>query len=68
MVALAQPLLGALPYKQKRAIEQAVADRRFFTAAGATGLNALHNFIIYPIIFVLIGALWGSTARSSPST
>jgi ferredoxin len=57
LVALAQPLLGALPYKQKRAIEQAVADRRFFTASGATGLNALHNFIIYPVIFVLIGAI-----------
>ena len=57
LVALAQPLLGALPYKQKRAIEQAVGDRRFFTASGATGLNALHNIIIYPIICVLIGAL-----------
>jgi ferredoxin len=57
LVALGQPLLGALPYRQKRAIEQAVADRRFFTAAGATGLNALHNFIIYPIICVLIGVL-----------
>jgi ferredoxin len=57
LVALGQPLLGALPYKQKRAIEVAVADRRFFTAAGATGLNALHNFIIYPVICVLIGAL-----------
>ena len=57
LVALAQPLLGALPYKQKRAIEIAVGDRRFFTASGATGLNALHNFIIYPILCILIGAL-----------
>jgi hypothetical protein len=57
LVALAQPLLGALPYKQKRAIEVAVGDRRFFTTSGATGLNALHNFIIYPVICVLIGAL-----------
>src|SRR4029453_2406811 len=56
LVALAQPLLGALPYKQKRAIETAVGDRRFFTVSGATGINALHNIIIYPIIFVLIGA------------
>jgi ferredoxin len=57
VVALAQPLLGALPDKQKRAIEHAVADRRFFTTAGATGLNALHNFIIYPIVLVIIGAV-----------
>jgi ferredoxin len=57
LVALAQPLLGALPPKQKRAIEQAIADRRFFTASGATGLNALHNFIIYPIVMVLVGVV-----------
>jgi ferredoxin len=57
LVALAQPLLGALPFRQKRAIETAVADRRFFTASGATGLNVLHNFIIYPVICVMVGVL-----------
>jgi hypothetical protein len=57
LVALAQPLLGALPFRQKRAIEQAIADRRFFTASGATGLNVLHNFIIYPVVLIVIGAL-----------
>ncbi|MGH7787810.1 MAG: Hsp20/alpha crystallin family protein, partial [Candidatus Binatia bacterium] len=57
VVALAQPLLGALPARQKRALEQAVGDRRFFTAAGATGLNVLHNFIIYPVIAIVLGAL-----------
>jgi ferredoxin len=56
-VAFAQPLLGALPPKQKRAIEQAVADRRFFTSAGATGLNAMHNFIIYPVVLAIAGAI-----------
>jgi ferredoxin len=59
MVALGQPLLGALPHAPKRAIEQAVGDRRYFTAAGATGLNALHNFIIYPVALIIIGALLG---------
>jgi ferredoxin len=58
LVALAQPLLGALPAKQKVAIEEAIADRRFFTAAGATGLNALHNFIIYPLILIAVGVLF----------
>jgi len=55
--ALAQPILGALPYSQKKAIEDAIGDPRFFTAASATGANILHNFIIYPAIFAALGAL-----------
>jgi ferredoxin len=54
--ALTQPLLGALPFGQKQRIEAAVGDKRFFTAAGATGLNILHNMIIYPAVMVAIGA------------
>jgi len=54
---LAQPLLGALPYSQKKAIEDAVGDPRIFTAAGATGVNVLQNMILYPIVFAAIGAL-----------
>jgi len=57
LVALAQPLLGALPVAQKRAVEQAVGDRRFFSAAGATGLNAMHNIILYPLVLLVIGAV-----------
>jgi hypothetical protein len=57
IAALAQPLLGALPFSQKRAIEDAVGDPRFFTAGGATGLNILHNMILYPLILVAVGAL-----------
>ncbi len=56
-IALAQPILGALPFNQKRQIERAVADRRFFSAAGATGLNALHNIILYPVMFAAVGAI-----------
>jgi hypothetical protein len=56
--ALGQPLLGALPFSQKKAIEEAVGDARFFTAAGATGVNILHNMILYPVILAAIGALW----------
>lgn len=55
--ALGQPLLGALPYSQKKAIEDAVGDPRFFTAAGATGLNLLHNMILYPVIIAAVGKL-----------
>jgi ferredoxin len=56
--ALGQPLLGALPFSQKKAIEEAVGDPRFFTAAGATGVNILHNMILYPAILAAVGALW----------
>jgi hypothetical protein len=56
-IAFAQPILGALPAKQKQAIESAIGDRRFFSSSGATGANALHNLIIYPIVFAAIGAL-----------
>lgn len=56
-IALAQPILGALPFQQKREIERAVADRRYFSAAGATGLNALHNMLVYPLVFAVIAAL-----------
>lgn len=57
LIALAQPILGALPYGQKRQIERAVADRRYFSAAGATGLNALHNVLLYPVVFAAIGVV-----------
>ena len=57
LVAFSQPLLGALPFKQKRALERAVADRRFFTAAGSTGLNAIHNMILYPLLLAALGAI-----------
>jgi len=55
--ALSQPLLGALPFSQKKAIEEAVGDARFFTAAGATGVNILHNMILYPVVLAAMGAL-----------
>jgi ferredoxin len=55
--ALSQPLLGALPSSQKRVIEEAVGDPRFFTAAGATAFNILHNMILYPAIIAAVGAL-----------
>jgi hypothetical protein len=60
-VALAQPLLGALPFSQKKAIEQGIGDRRFFTAAGATAANALQNVLLYPIIAMVLGAMMGKS-------
>ena len=57
LTAIARPLLGALPSGQKKRLEAAIGDKRYFSASGATGLNALHNMVIYPLIFMAIGAL-----------
>src|SRR5690606_36933911 len=57
LIALAQPILGALPYATKQQIERAVADRRYFSVAGATGLNAMHNMLLYPLLFAVVGAM-----------
>jgi hypothetical protein len=59
LVAIGQPLLGALPFSQKKAIEQGIGDRRFFTAAGATAANVLQNVLLYPIIAMILGAMAG---------
>lgn len=57
LALLLQPILGALPFSQKKVIEEAVGNKWVFTAAGATGVNILHNFILYPAIFLAVGAL-----------
>lgn len=51
------PLLGALPVSQKRVIEKAVGDPRVFSASGATGLNVIHNMILYPVLFGAFGVV-----------
>jgi hypothetical protein len=53
VILLAQPVLGALPHKLKKRIEQAVQSP-LFTAAGSTGLNILHNFVLYPVIAMVV--------------
>jgi hypothetical protein len=49
LVLLAQPVLGALPHGMKKRIEDAV-ESPLFTAAGSTGLNILHNVVLYPLV------------------
>ncbi|GIW40061.1 MAG: hypothetical protein KatS3mg076_0638 [Candidatus Binatia bacterium] len=56
--ALLLPVLGALPARQKEALERAVGDRRFFSAAAATGLNVIHDIVLYPVLFAVAGALY----------
>jgi hypothetical protein len=53
LILLAQPVLGALPHKMKKRMEAAVQSP-LFTAAGSTGLNILHNVVLYPVIAMVI--------------
>jgi len=48
LVLLGQPVLGALPHETKKRLEAAIQSP-FFTAAGSTGLNILHNMVLYPL-------------------
>jgi hypothetical protein len=52
-ILLAQPVLGALPHEMKKRIEQAVQSP-LFTAAGSTGLNILHNVVLYPVVAMAV--------------
>lgn len=56
LVILAQPLLGALPHETKKRLEGAVQSP-LFTAAGSTGLNIVHNAVLYPLICMAVAAL-----------
>jgi hypothetical protein len=61
LVILAQPLLGALPHHTKKNLELAVQSP-WFTAAGSTGLNILHNGLVYPLACMGFAALLHGTA------
>jgi len=56
LVIFTQPLLGALPHGTKKALESAVQSP-LFTAAGSTGLNIVHNAVLYPLICMAVAAL-----------
>jgi 4Fe-4S dicluster domain len=56
-VILAQPLIGALPHSIKKRLELAVHSP-LFTAAGSTGVNIVHNAVLYPLIAAGIGVAW----------
>jgi hypothetical protein len=52
-IILSQPVLGALPHGMKKRIEDAVQSP-LFTAAGSTGLNILHNMVLYPVVAIVV--------------
>lgn len=56
LIILAQPVLGALPDDSKKQIAAAVQSP-WFTVAGSTGLNIVHNAIIYPIVCMLVAVI-----------
>jgi hypothetical protein len=59
LILLGQPVLGALPHGMKKRIEEAVQNP-LFTAAGSTGLNILHNAVLYPVAAIAVaGAIHG---------
>jgi Fe-S-cluster-containing hydrogenase component 2 len=57
LVLFGQPVLGALPHETKKKLETALQSP-WFTAAGSTGLNVLHNMILYPLVALGIAAAW----------
>lgn len=56
VVILLQPILGALPHNAKKRLEIALASP-LFTSAGSTGVNIIHNFVIYPLVLMVLAAL-----------
>jgi len=49
------PVLGALPHATKKRLEEAAGDRAVFSAAGATAMNVLVNFFLYPALLGVVG-------------
>jgi hypothetical protein len=54
LLSIAQPVLGALPFSTKQALQEAVGDRRYFNVATATGLNILLNMVLYPALLMVL--------------
>jgi hypothetical protein len=67
-IGLSQPVLGALSHKMKKSLAAAVDNPLIFSVAGSTGLNIVHNAVLYPIVLmVLATAVKGPTILFSQS-
>lgn len=64
LVALAMPLLGALPPRLRLDIEEAIQDEAFYTADAAAAFNMTANFFIYSIGFFVLNLLSGASIYS----
>jgi Fe-S-cluster-containing hydrogenase component 2 len=54
-VILLQPVIGSFPHSFKKRLEVAMQTPSF-TAAGSTGLNIVHNAVLYPLVALAIVA------------
>jgi ferredoxin len=57
LAPLVLPVLGALPHATKKRLEEAAGDRAVFSAAGATALNVVVNFFLYPLLLGVFGVV-----------
>jgi len=55
-VVFLQPAIGALPHSIKKRLEIAM-QTPLFTAAGSTGLNIVHNAVLYPLVCMAAAAI-----------
>lgn len=61
-IALLQPVLGALQHQSKKRLEAAIQNPLIFSVAGSTGLNILHNAVLYPALLVALAAILRGSA------
>jgi hypothetical protein len=54
-VILLQPVIGAFPHGTKKRLEEAL-QTPWFTAAGSTAVNIVHNAVLYPLVCMAIAA------------
>jgi hypothetical protein len=52
---LLQPVIGSFPHSFKKRLEVAM-QTPLFTAAGSTGLNIVHNAVLYPLVAIALVA------------
>lgn len=55
IVILLQPVIGSFPHGLKKRLEVAM-QTPLFTAAGSTGLNIVHNAVLYPLVAIALAA------------
>jgi len=55
-VIVLQPVIGSFPHGIKKRLETAM-QTPWFTAAGSTALNIVHNAVLYPLVAIVLAAL-----------
>jgi ferredoxin len=56
---VASPILGALPHTSKKALEAVAGGQSWFSAQMSTALNVVLDFLLYPLLFYVVGLLTG---------